>query len=397
MDNNNYFYNNNIKAITHKIWDFIIVGAGIAGLCIAESISRRVKASILLIDRCRVGSGASTRNAGRLTHASCTTPERAINARQSCQSLHDLESRLNSNFLIQKLGEVTVLYQEEEVENFNGCVIPAMHIAGLHASLIKSNRIHDLIPYYEIKGALAAFVTNESFVLHHDAVLYALMKELKKRGVSILEYTPVEQLLFNNISSIGIITNNETIRSRQVILCCGHLCVDFLTQLGLFVPIQLVRQQTLVTEPIYNIKLPIVRWTGPISSGSCHRSVRGEIIAASQHPQGDLSKNNLCSNHFILRTARQLSTHLPMFNNIDILRQWGGVTTINIDHVPFAGAIPGKDNIWIVFGVNAFTMFPMIAEKVVEVLLNLKNEKVIQPFALSMERGVNYIKSRIKI
>lgn len=369
-------------------WDFLIIGAGIAGLSLAEALASQAKVRILVLEAARVGAGASTRNAGRLAHAGMMTPELAELARQSRVAWYEMQRRIRWSLHLQQLGEVTVYYREQEVERFEAIVQPALRAVGLKGRLIAPARIPRYVPGYDARDAIAAFYSQESFVLHHDAAIYGLMEVLLEAGVSVQENSAVTGFLQHGEEVTGVMLDDREVQAANVILCCGDAAIDLVKKLGWETPLKIERQQMIVTETIRNLNWPIVRWTGPISSGSCHQMARGEVVAACQDPNGDTRQDNGCTASFLTRTARQLFHHLPILRKTTIMRQWGGVTTKTTDHLPFAGPIPGRPGAWGLFGMNAFTLYPLIAQWLAAVLLGKQAHPILERCTFSSPRGM---------
>lgn len=369
-------------------WDFLIVGAGIAGLSLAEALVRRSRASILVLEAGRVGQGASTRNAGRLAHAGITSPAMAYLARASRESWHEMQKRIGWSLHFQQLGEVTVFYREEEIARYEQAIRPALRSAGLACRIVSASKIAEIVPGYAPEEAVAGFYSRESYVLHHDAALYGLLETILGAGVVVREHAPVTGFLYSGDAVTGVEAAGREIVAENTVLCCGDATGGYVADLGWQVPVRVERQQMIVTETLRPLKWPIVRWTGPESAGSCHQMSRGEVVAACQDPNGDVTPNDGCSLAFLGRTTRQLFHNLPILRGSAIIRQWGGRTTKTADHFPFAGAIPGYSGAWALFGMNAFTLYPLVAEWLATTLLGESAHGIFQRCALSSERGV---------
>lgn len=380
-----------LNKVARTKWEYLIVGAGIAGLSLGEALSSRSSASVLLVEGKRAGSGASTRNVGRLTHAGCASYLRAELARKSKDTLTNLQAQFKQNIILQRLGEVTVLYRERELEHFESKVLPSMREAGLNGRLIPGEKIKTHVPGYNIEGVVGAFVTDETFVVHPDALLMGLVEALRARGIQIVEHANVDRLVVEGDSVCGVFVGEHLIEANQVILCCGSTASHFLLDVGWITPLEIRRHQTIVIDNIVDPGWPVIRWTGPVSSGSCHRTARGEVLAACQHPQGEHVNNNLTSLEFVLRTAEQLYQHLPSLSWGSILRQWGGVTSYAPDDLPYAGPVPDKQGLWALYGINGFTIYPLLADYLSLALLELNQDPIMTNFALSSERGVRSI------
>ena len=228
-----------LKKVAETKWDYIIIGGGIAGLSLAEALTRQSNTSVLILEGKLAGSGASTRNVGRLTHAGCTSQLKAKLAIETRKTLNNLQTHLKHNFILQSIGEVTVLYNMSEVHQMESIVLPFMKGVGLQGNLINREDIETYIPGYNTHGSVGAFVTCETFVVHPDALLMWLIHALRKRKIPIIEYTKVNHLVRNGNSICGVVSDECVIEAHQVILCCGTEGKDFLAEVGWFTPLEI--------------------------------------------------------------------------------------------------------------------------------------------------------------
>lgn len=368
-------------------WDTLIIGAGIAGLSLAEALTRAPSGRVVVLDAARVGAGASTRNAGRLTHAHCTTPARAALARDARHALLELQRRLDSSFSLQALGEITVFYREQEAARAAEETLPALRAAGLRGRLLGPRQLCAALTGFNPEGAVAALAVDASLALHHDAVIYALQRTLEQRGVTIRPGAAVSALLGERGTIGGVIAGGQPYEAATVALCCAEGALALLAQLGWQIPLTVVRQQAIILASIRDQRWPIIRWTGPHASGSIHRVARGELLAASQRPDGDQQRDHGCTPGFLTRTARELAHKIPGLRGAPIIRQWGGLTTLAADDLPYAGPVPGQRGLWALFGMNAFTMYPLFAAHLAQAMRGAAPTPLLSRAALSPARG----------
>jgi glycine/D-amino acid oxidase-like deaminating enzyme len=369
-------------------WDTVIVGAGIAGLSLAEALTRTPGSRVLILEAARVGAGASTRNAGRLTHAHCTTYARAALAYEARLAVLDLQMRLGSSFAIQTLGELTIFYREDEAVRAVKETLPALREVGLRGQLLDPHQLRLTITGFDPQGVVAALAVDASFALHHDAVIYALKRTLERRGVTIRTGAVVSALISSGDTVSGVMVGNQLYEAATIAICCAEGALDLLAQLGCYVPLKVVRQQALILASVQDQHWPIIRWLGPHASGSIHRVARGELLAASQRPGGDLQRDHNCTADFLTRTARELGQKLPALRGAAIIRQWGGLTTMTADDLPYAGKVPGQHGLWALFGMNAFTMYPLFAAHLAQAIRGDVPTSLLRRSALSQERGI---------
>ena len=262
--------------MTAHRYDAIVVGAGIFGCALAFELSRRTRMSIAVLDRKHTSAGASSRNVGRV-RAFQLTPE-LTRLSMAAQAKHArLTDDLGHNTLYWRNGYALVLYDADEMEVMAGVQRMLMGDFGLATELLGSDAAVKRMPVLEggVKPAGALYRQDAS--AHHDAVMHGYRKALLKRGVTLLEQTPVTGLLRAGDRIEGVTTETAEIRAGLVVNATGAWSRTLSAMAGLEVPNTPLRREAMVTEAVKPFMDTLITFYRP-TEGWLNQTLRGEVV-----------------------------------------------------------------------------------------------------------------------
>jgi (S)-2-hydroxyglutarate dehydrogenase len=166
-------------------FDFVVVGAGILGLCLARKLLERFpQSSIAILEKeSKVGCHASGRNSGVL-HSGIYYPEQSLKAKHSSAGAAWLAEFCQQNNLpIRKVGKVILPLRKEDEE-----VLQLLYKRGLGnasgAQWVDTNELREVEPEAVTVTGTALYIPN-SQVVDSKAILRKLAELLAAKGVKI--------------------------------------------------------------------------------------------------------------------------------------------------------------------------------------------------------------------
>src|SRR4051812_19060283 len=102
----------------HKSYDYVIIGAGIVGLCVARTLVKNKAGSVLIIEKeSEIGLHASGRNSGVL-HSGIYYPTHSLKAQFCKAGAMEMKDFVEEHELpTLKTGKVIVAQSEKEIES----------------------------------------------------------------------------------------------------------------------------------------------------------------------------------------------------------------------------------------------------------------------------------------
>lgn len=170
---------------TDKHADFLIIGAGIVGITIAETLKKKFPdARIILLEKENsVGLHSSGRNSG-VMHSGIYYSAESIKAKVCGQGAREMVDWCEDrNIGVKKIGKVIVPIRKEDGAQID-LLLERARINGVNAIRIDDKELRVIEPEARSASGEAIFCSDTS-VIDPKAVLQQKVKELKGLGVSI--------------------------------------------------------------------------------------------------------------------------------------------------------------------------------------------------------------------
>src|SRR5439155_12854273 len=232
--------------------DVTIVGAGVMGCSLAFYLARQGR-SVIVIDRGRIGQGATAACAGGIRAQFSTE----VNIRMGMEAKRVLsrftdETGHTADF--HQVGYLFLLATDDERASFAEAVrlqrrLGVDDVVGLSPSDARA-----IVPGLETGDLAAATFCPSDGLAGPNEVTYGFANAARRRGAVILEDTPLEAFLTQGNRVTGVRTAVGEIESRQTVICAGPWCAPVGAMLGLEVPVVPSRRQVFVTEPFSGIR-----------------------------------------------------------------------------------------------------------------------------------------------
>ncbi|MEI9907644.1 MAG: FAD-dependent oxidoreductase [Actinomycetota bacterium] len=183
-------------------WDVVIVGGGFTGLWTAHHlISSNPRLKIAVLEKDRVGSGASGRNGGWISALYPVTKERTelLDAHliQSIDEIGDFVSQAKIDCGFIKGGSLSIARNYGQLRRLQ---------KESHDVLLSSKETRERVNF---EGALGATFTPHCARINPAQLVVGLAQSLASRGVQIFENTPAEISFNKTVTVNGNLVNAD--------------------------------------------------------------------------------------------------------------------------------------------------------------------------------------------
>lgn len=334
--------------------DCLIVGGGVIGLSIAWELSRR-GATVTVLDRDRIGYGASWAGAGILPPANFDTALDPIERlRGFSHRLHPqwsaelLEAtgidtefrRCGGIYLARSAGEAAAM--AAQVSYWKEYSITAEPLD--EAQLVRDQpRLKSVVESRRIRGA---WLLRDECQLRNPAHLQALRIACANRGVRLLESCDVLKLeeRGEGTSLIHALTTRGRFDSDFAVMAGGAWTPALADAIGLRTGILPVRGQMV----LYRLDRPPL--TRVVSEGHRYLVPRldGRLLVGScEEEVGYRCETTQSVIESLRRWAEQL---LPDLATAEVEKTWAGLRPGTVDEFPYIGRLPGRKRTLIAAG-----------------------------------------------
>ena len=366
--------------------DVLIAGGGVIGLSIAWELASH-GVSVSLIDQGQIGREASWAGAGMLPPGSL---ERATGGEPRLRAFsHSLwpqwsdelrrSTDIDTGYRV--CGGINLSFDRDieperlacSREGNNVQVLSLQQLAQLETAI--SQEVTD------------AFRMSEFGQVRNPRQLKALISACRDNGVELIEGTPL--LGWERAGGQGRIIAARTATGRiaadQFVIACGAWSGQLLSEIACDVHVEPLRGQIALlrtTRPLFRHVLQVgSRYLVPRSDGRT-------LIGSTEERVGFVKRNTVAGVQSLLEFAAKV---VPNLRDAELERCWSGLRPAGRGDVPYIGAVPATDNLFVATGHfrAGLQMSPGTAVLMRQMLLGQETTISVTPYAVAPSKETN--------
>ncbi len=227
----------------------VVIGGGVIGASVAYHLGHAGWSDTVLLERDRLTSGTTWHAAGLMvTFGSMSETSTAM--RMYTRDLYSrLEAETGQATGFAPVGLIESAYDEGRLEEYRR-VAAFNRLCGVDVHEISAAEVADLFPPADVTGLLSAFYMPGDGRVNPVDVTMALAKGARMRGVTVLEETPVLDVLVRDGRVVGVRTDRGDIECEYVVNCAGMWARQLGAKSGVTIPLQAAEHYYLITDTI---------------------------------------------------------------------------------------------------------------------------------------------------
>jgi len=338
--------------------DVVVIGGGFTGLSAAIALAERGK-RVALLERGRVGSGASGYNCGQVAL------DLGLDAEITRFYLGEERTRGYADFLKRAIANVGTMVARSGADcdyRDNGNLTAAVHSSqrdglskrqelfaryGLPATMKSRSELDDMgIPQF----VTAAFHEGIGGTIHPAKFAHALAAIARELGVSIYENSPVKDLDLGDIVFARTPTG-ASVRADAAVIATNA----YSAELGLFANSYLpLSVSVIVTQRLTEEQRRRIAWHDAHGMHTQHKIIEnirltpdGRVLIGTKRVQsGWGNRYPDPQNPVIFEALRKvLRTRLPQLDDVEPEFGWTGRVALSTDTLPFFEYVSGRKNV----------------------------------------------------
>ena len=249
----------------------VVIGGGVIGTSVAYHLARAGWKDTVLLERDKLTSGTTWHAAGLMVTFGSTS-ETSTELRKYTRDLYArLAAETGQATGFKPVGFIEVASDAGRLEEYRR-VSAFNRLCGIDVHELSPAQVKELFPLARIDDVLAGFYVKEDGRVNPVDVTMALAKGAKLQGATLLEETPVLDVVVKNGAVRGVVTARGTIECEYVVNCAGMWARQLAAKSGVSVPLQSAEHYYLITEAIPGIdrEWPVLEDPG------CHGYYREE-------------------------------------------------------------------------------------------------------------------------
>jgi|SRR6218665_172901 len=368
--------------------EVIIVGGGSTGAAIQCFLVRAGIGATLLVERGMLAGGPTGRSPA-IFRQHYGHPELVKMARYGIEYFRDWSSHSHGTCdyvtapLLSTVGE-------ENAKEF-AATLALMRNCNVQIDEIAPDDICKLIPGVWTGDVVAASMEPNAGYCDPHATVWSFAAEARRHGGSVLQFTPVTELLVRANRICGIRTVDSDIAAPIVILAAGPWTSAMAAQIGVTLPIKTRRHSLAqIVQP------PSTAWFGlmyadyitglyfrpegkrQFLAGSLLPWDNAEIVNPDRFDEG-------VSQETFISIAQRIVHRLPQWSDAGDGGGWSSLLDVTPDGYPVIGEVDGIDGLYIVAGLSGhgFKLCPAIAEMLTALVTGIDSAFDTNMFALN--------------
>jgi sarcosine oxidase subunit beta len=360
-------------------FDVAVIGAGIIGTSIAWNLARRGCTSVAVVEKeVSPGLGSTAKAAGGIRAQFSSE----INVRLSILSLERFEKfpeEMGVPAVFNQAGYLWIATSAEELALFERNAAMQRRL-GLAIELLDREGVRRKAPYVRTDDvAGGVFHGRDGYAPPADYVM-GYHRKARELGVTFLFGTEVTGREGSTLRT----TTGDLVADRTVI-AAGAWSGRVGDRLGVEIPVQPVRRQCFVTEPLPALPHPIPM-TVDYTSGVYLHSESGGVLIGKADKAEPPGFNENADWTFLEKVAELAMDRVPALGEAAIRTGWGGLYEMTPDHHPILGeAAPG---LFAACGFSGHGVMhaPATGQLMAELLLDGRASLDLSPLRLSRFR-----------
>ena len=334
---------------------YIIIGGGIAGASIAYHLGQRTDKEVVLFERQSTASETTYKSVAQYGFYGDQTQYR----------MKQYGMRLYNEFFADQMGNPRYQYAGlliAATDQSNADQLKAVVETEGRESVGKIGEgferdLLEYIPGSELKETLllppvktehingALYRPKVGYMSRPHELAYEFLQRARKHGVTVREGTPVTEILTRNERVTGVVTENGTLESEEVICAAGPWNVEIAESVGVDIPVRHTLAPVLQLQPNAPVEYDLPVLSHYESPYTFHRRSAEELLVGYNPKPGYEGASQLdpdTTDEEVPPDIRNegidlLSRFVPSWMDADIVDEWVGVRSQTPDGNPVVG------------------------------------------------------------
>ena len=224
----------------------VVIGGGIIGTSIAYHLAEAGWSDTVLLERDQLTSGTTWHAAGLMVTFGSTS-QTSTELRTYTKDLYQrLEAETGQATGFRPIGLIEVAADAGRLEEYRRVSAFNRHL-GVDVHEISAREVGQLFPLARTDDILAGFYTPTDGRVNPVDVTMALARGARMRGATLLEHTPVVDVLLHDGAVAGVRTERGDIECEYVVNAAGMWARQLGERSGVSIPLQAAEHYYLIT------------------------------------------------------------------------------------------------------------------------------------------------------
>ncbi|MGW2620100.1 NAD(P)/FAD-dependent oxidoreductase [Streptomyces sp. NPDC001500] len=312
----------------------VVVGGGVMGAAIAYHLAAAGVRDVLLLERDELAAGSTSKAAGGVRAQFSDELNVRLGAR-SLEAFARFGEEIGHDIGLRRVGYLFLLSTPQEVATFEAGV-RLQNALGVPSRMIDPAEARRLSPLIRTDGLLAAAFSPDDGHCTPESVVHGYAAAARRCGARILRHTEVTGIERQGDVITGVRTTLGPIATNTVICAAGAWSRSVGAMAGVDLPVQPLRRQIAVTEPVPGLPPDLPMTIDFTSSLYFHAEGPGLLVGMSD-PDERPGFATDTHDRWIPRLAAAMERRAPALLDLRRTGGWAGLYEVTPDHNALIG------------------------------------------------------------
>ncbi|MFJ2155032.1 NAD(P)/FAD-dependent oxidoreductase [Streptomyces sp. NPDC087856] len=314
--------------------EVVVIGGGVIGTSIAYHLARAGVRDVVLVERDELAAGSSSKAAGGVRAQFSDVLNVQLGAR-SLEAFARFEEDTGYDIGLHRVGYLFLLSTPEDVASFEAGV-RLQNSLDVPSRMIDPAEARRLSPLISTDGLLAAAYSPDDGHCTPEAVVHGYASAARNHGATILRHTDVTGIETHGDTITAVVTTLGRIDTRTVICAAGAWSRAIGAMAGVDLPVQPLRRQIAVTEPVSGLP-PTLPMTIDFSTSLYFHTEGPGLLVGMSDPDERPGYATDTHDRWIPRLADAMRRRAPDLLALRRTGGWAGLYENTPDHNALIG------------------------------------------------------------
>ena len=368
--------------------EVVVIGGGVMGTSIAFHLAEAGVPGVLLLERGSLGGGSTSKSAGGVRVQFTDAVNVALGAR-SLEAFERFGTRPGADIDLRQVGYL-FLHTEPEALAAAETAVSLQNSLGLQTQVLSAAEAGRLNPGLSMDGVLGATFHPRDGYCSPESVVAGYASGARAFGASVRARTAVTGIETSGGTITGVVTAEGTVRTSAVVCAAGAWSRQVSAWAGCELPVDPVRRQILVSEPLGPGLLALFHDRVPMTidaSSTFYLHREGPALLIGMSYRGErLGFQSGYGEEWMTDLLAAMTRRAPVLLDLGIAHRWSGYYEVTPDDNAVIGSASSVSRFLYATGFSGhgFLQGPAVGEIVRD--LYLGHTPAIDVSAFSAER-----------
>ncbi len=353
--------------------EVVVIGGGAMGTSIAFHLVEAGVRDVLLLEQGDLGSGSTCKAAGGV-RAQFSDPINIALGSRGLEAFEKFAERPGQQIDLRQPGYLFLLTSQEQVEAYEASV-RVQNAMGVPSRMLTPAQASALNPAIDVSDVVAASFHARDGYCTPESVVLGYSTAARRLGATVRTHVTVTGIEQHGGEITAVLTDHGPVRTGTVVCAAGAWSRRIGAMAGVDLPVDPLRRQILVTEPLSDPLATLVTHSTPMTIDASttfyfHREGPSILFGMSfqdEHPGFEWDY----SEAWLPDLMGAVERRAPALLDVGIAHRWVGMYEVTPDHNALVGEAPTVSRFLYACGFSGhgFLQSPAIGEVVRDLVL----------------------------